>query len=264
MVIQVLTHQPHDGAGGKVMGSRKSKGFIPLGNINVQKGIFTLTQSCRSTGWHCHKSMKNIQWRRKKKMKCRLLNCEFHLRGGSQSEFSLTPPYTCTANCQLSSEGSEALWLFASNSECQDEVQPLQRGNPSLELSDFRASDQSHPTHLMGCVSPLPIHCANIEEADVFSVIFWSWAWVWFLYVSRSQLFYLGFLMFYSYVVLVKMPDWPSPQEWVVILYIFTSAIEKIREVCGAEVLKTILSQCIDKNHKGNEFITACIWYQFL
>lgn len=42
--------------------------------------------------------------------------------------------------------------------------------------------------------------------------------------------------MFYSYVVLVKMPEWPSPQEWVVILYIFTSAIEKIREVCGTEV----------------------------
>lgn len=47
------------------------------------------------------------------------------------------------------------------------------------------------------------------------------------------QLFYLGFLMIYSYVVLVKMPDQPSPQEWVVILYIFTSAIEKIREVCA-------------------------------
>lgn len=45
--------------------------------------------------------------------------------------------------------------------------------------------------------------------------------------------------MFYSYVVLVKMPEWPSPQEWVVILYIFTSAIEKIREVCGAEVFLT-------------------------
>lgn len=57
--------------------------------------------------------------------------------------------------------------------------------------------------------------------------------------VSHRQLFYLGFLMFYSYVVLVKMPEWPSPQEWVVILYIFTSAIEKIREVCGTEVLDT-------------------------
>ncbi|KAF3832389.1 hypothetical protein F7725_026054 [Dissostichus mawsoni] len=55
---------------------------------------------------------------------------------------------------------------------------------------------------------------------------------------SNRQLFYLGFLMFYSYVVLVKMPEWPSPQEWVVILYIFTSAIEKIREMFMSEAGK--------------------------
>lgn len=37
--------------------------------------------------------------------------------------------------------------------------------------------------------------------------------------------------MLYTYVVLVKMIETPSTQEWVVIVYIFTSAIEKIREV---------------------------------
>ncbi|XP_077570184.1 transient receptor potential cation channel subfamily M member 7-like isoform X1 [Stigmatopora nigra] len=53
-----------------------------------------------------------------------------------------------------------------------------------------------------------------------------------------NTLFYLGFLMLYSFVVLVKMPEWPSPQEWVVILYIFTSAIEKIREMFMSEAGK--------------------------
>uniref|UniRef100_A0AAQ4P9F9 non-specific serine/threonine protein kinase n=1 Tax=Gasterosteus aculeatus aculeatus TaxID=481459 RepID=A0AAQ4P9F9_GASAC len=53
-----------------------------------------------------------------------------------------------------------------------------------------------------------------------------------------NTLFYLGFLMLYSYVVLVKMPQMPSPQEWVVILYIFTSAIEKIREMFMSEAGK--------------------------
>ncbi len=40
--------------------------------------------------------------------------------------------------------------------------------------------------------------------------------------------------MLYSFVVLVRMKPspYPSPQEWVVILYIFTLAVEKIREVC--------------------------------
>ncbi|KAJ3594183.1 hypothetical protein NHX12_006514 [Muraenolepis orangiensis] len=53
-----------------------------------------------------------------------------------------------------------------------------------------------------------------------------------------NTLFYLAFLMFYSYVVLVKMPELPSPQEWVVILYIFTSAVEKIREMFMSEAGK--------------------------
>ncbi|XP_057684456.1 transient receptor potential cation channel subfamily M member 7 isoform X2 [Corythoichthys intestinalis] len=53
-----------------------------------------------------------------------------------------------------------------------------------------------------------------------------------------NTLFYLGFLMLYSFVVLVKMPEWPSLQEWIVILYIFTSAIEKIREMFMSEAGK--------------------------
>ncbi|XP_065114035.1 transient receptor potential cation channel subfamily M member 7 isoform X2 [Paramisgurnus dabryanus] len=50
-----------------------------------------------------------------------------------------------------------------------------------------------------------------------------------------NTLFYIGFLMLYSYVVLVKMEKLPSPQEWVVILYIFTLAVEKIREMFMSE-----------------------------
>ncbi|KAJ8247832.1 hypothetical protein GJAV_G00251040 [Gymnothorax javanicus] len=53
-----------------------------------------------------------------------------------------------------------------------------------------------------------------------------------------NTLAYLVFLMLYSYVVLVQMPSRPSPQEWGVILYIFTSAIEKIREMFMSEAGK--------------------------
>lgn len=67
--------------------------------------------------------------------------------------------------------------------------------------------------------------------------------------------------MIYSYVVLVKMPDWPSPQEWVVILYIFTSAIEKIREVRAADLF---LKMCIAwlYNLKIMTVINVFIWKQ--
>lgn len=78
-------------------------------------------------------------------------------------------------------------------------------------------------------------------------------------YCLHHQLFYLGFLMIYSYVVLVKMPDWPSPQEWVVILYIFTSAIEKIREVRANDLfLKTSIAWLY--NLKIMTVINVFIW----
>ena len=38
--------------------------------------------------------------------------------------------------------------------------------------------------------------------------------------------------MLYTFLVLVQMERLPSVQEWIVIAYIFTYAIEKVREVC--------------------------------
>ncbi|KAI1900036.1 hypothetical protein AGOR_G00045870 [Albula goreensis] len=49
---------------------------------------------------------------------------------------------------------------------------------------------------------------------------------------------YLGFLMLYSYTVLVKMSPTPSPQEWPVILYILSTTVEKVREVLISEPRK--------------------------
>ncbi|XP_075061136.1 transient receptor potential cation channel subfamily M member 6 [Mixophyes fleayi] len=46
---------------------------------------------------------------------------------------------------------------------------------------------------------------------------------------------YLVFLMLFTYVVLVEMESVPSVQEWLVITYMFTNAIEKVREVFMSE-----------------------------
>ncbi|XP_063305079.1 transient receptor potential cation channel subfamily M member 7-like isoform X1 [Pelobates fuscus] len=53
-----------------------------------------------------------------------------------------------------------------------------------------------------------------------------------------NTLAYLGFLMLFTFVVLVKMEFAPSVQEWIVIAYIFTSAVEKIREIFMSEAGK--------------------------
>uniref|UniRef100_A0A3P8SYT9 non-specific serine/threonine protein kinase n=1 Tax=Amphiprion percula TaxID=161767 RepID=A0A3P8SYT9_AMPPE len=49
---------------------------------------------------------------------------------------------------------------------------------------------------------------------------------------------YLAFLMLFSFVVLVKMGDQPSVQEWLVIVYILSTAMEKTREVLMSEPRK--------------------------
>uniref|UniRef100_H2RSK4 non-specific serine/threonine protein kinase n=1 Tax=Takifugu rubripes TaxID=31033 RepID=H2RSK4_TAKRU len=52
------------------------------------------------------------------------------------------------------------------------------------------------------------------------------------------QMFYLGFLMLFSYVVLVKMEEQPSAQEWLLISYMVSTALEKTREVLMSEPRK--------------------------
>ncbi|KAM9183731.1 transient receptor potential cation channel subfamily M member 1 [Dugong dugon] len=52
----------------------------------------------------------------------------------------------------------------------------------------------------------------------------------WFYTIS-----YLGYLLLFNYVILVRMDRWPSMQEWVVISYIVSLALEKIREILMSE-----------------------------
>ncbi|MBN3301415.1 TRPM1 protein, partial [Amia calva] len=48
-------------------------------------------------------------------------------------------------------------------------------------------------------------------------------------------IFYLMYLMLFNYVILVKMERWPTLQEWIVISYIITLALEKVREILMSE-----------------------------
>ncbi|KAK7919223.1 hypothetical protein WMY93_010507 [Mugilogobius chulae] len=46
---------------------------------------------------------------------------------------------------------------------------------------------------------------------------------------------YLAYLMLYNYIILVKMERWPSLQEWIVISYIITLGLEKVRQILMSE-----------------------------
>ena len=45
------------------------------------------------------------------------------------------------------------------------------------------------------------------------------------------QIAYLVYLMLYNYIILVKMERVPCLQEWIVISYIITLGLEKVRQV---------------------------------
>lgn len=47
----------------------------------------------------------------------------------------------------------------------------------------------------------------------------------------QNTIFYLLFLISFTYIVLVKTPETPSVLEIVVIVYIFSLGVDKIREV---------------------------------
>lgn len=49
--------------------------------------------------------------------------------------------------------------------------------------------------------------------------------------LTTRQISYLVYLMLYNYIILVKMERWPSLQEWIVISYIITLGVEKVRQV---------------------------------
>nr|XP_021536110.1 transient receptor potential cation channel subfamily M member 1 [Neomonachus schauinslandi] len=52
---------------------------------------------------------------------------------------------------------------------------------------------------------------------------------------SALQISYLGYLLLFNYVILVRMERWPCLQEWIVISYIVSLALEKIREILMSE-----------------------------
>ncbi|TDH13356.1 hypothetical protein EPR50_G00056750, partial [Perca flavescens] len=83
------------------------------------------------------------------------------------------------------------------------------------------------------------------ETVSSFSVRYLSWITrLYEFYTAPVVKFwfhtmsYLAFLMLFSYVVLVKMGDRPSVEEWVVIAYILSTAVEKTREVLMSEPRK--------------------------
>ncbi|XP_073526455.1 transient receptor potential cation channel subfamily M member 3 isoform X2 [Phyllobates terribilis] len=92
----------------------------------------------------------------------------------------------------------------------------LARGNGDTAR---KKEDDEHPRHRL-----IPLGRKIYEFYNAPIVKFWFYTMA-----------YMGYLMLFNYIVLVKMERWPSTQEWIVISYIFTLGIEKMREILMSE-----------------------------
>ncbi|XP_021332146.1 transient receptor potential cation channel subfamily M member 3 isoform X5 [Danio rerio] len=92
-------------------------------------------------------------------------------------------------------------------------------GNVSSEASRKKQVEEVQNRHRL-----IPLGRKIYEFYNAPIVKFWF-----------HTLAYVGYLMLFNYIVLVKMDLWPSPQEWIVIAYIFTNGIEKMREILMSE-----------------------------
>ncbi|XP_018411159.1 PREDICTED: transient receptor potential cation channel subfamily M member 3 isoform X4 [Nanorana parkeri] len=92
----------------------------------------------------------------------------------------------------------------------------LARGNGD---SSRKKDDDEHPRHRL-----IPLGRKIYEFYNAPIVKFWFYT-----------IAYMSYLMLFNYIVLVKMDRWPSTQEWIVISYIFTLGIEKVREILMSE-----------------------------
>ncbi|XP_057219052.1 transient receptor potential cation channel subfamily M member 3 isoform X13 [Triplophysa rosa] len=92
-------------------------------------------------------------------------------------------------------------------------------GNVSAEASRKKQVEEVQHRHRL-----IPVGRKIYEFYNAPIVKFWF-----------HTLAYVGYLMLFNFIVLVKMDLWPSPQEWIVIAYIFTNGIEKMREILMSE-----------------------------
>ncbi|XP_067295103.1 transient receptor potential cation channel subfamily M member 3 isoform X4 [Pseudorasbora parva] len=109
---------------------------------------------------------------------------------------------------------------FTVRSYCETQYNSVAMlGNVSSEVSRKKQVEEVQKRHRL-----IPLGRKIYEFYNAPIVKFWF-----------HTLAYVGYLMLFNYIVLVKMDLWPSPQEWIVIAYIFTNGIEKMREILMSE-----------------------------
>ncbi|XP_034443367.1 transient receptor potential cation channel subfamily M member 1 isoform X2 [Hippoglossus hippoglossus] len=92
--------------------------------------------------------------------------------------------------------------------------------DPNSDATSRKGDEEEGSTH----VRKIPIGKRIFEFYDAPFTKFWF-----------NTICYLGYLMLYNYIILVKMERLPCLQEWTVIAYIITLGAEKVRQILMSE-----------------------------
>ncbi|XP_060988077.1 transient receptor potential cation channel subfamily M member 6 isoform X2 [Dama dama] len=135
----------------------------------------------------------------------------------------LTLEFKSKAEMSHVPQSQDFTWYNGDQNACTPKESSYQKDR-DLERGPDEKTDESQHFDLKSGPQTLPWTRKVYEFYNAPIVKFWFYTMV-----------YLAFLMLFTYTVLVEMQPQPSMQEWLVIIYIFTNAIEKVREVCISE-----------------------------
>ncbi|KAI4825838.1 hypothetical protein KUCAC02_021503 [Chaenocephalus aceratus] len=127
------------------------------------------------------------------------------------------PPLILLLDFRLAEDASYNAPGQEQGKDKDDDAKSSKDGN---DTTSRKGDEEEGATH----VRKIPIATRIFEFYNAPFTKFWF-----------NTICYLGYLMLYNYIILVKMERWPSLQEWTVVAYIVTLGSEKIRQILMSE-----------------------------
>ncbi|KAK1887609.1 Transient receptor potential cation channel subfamily M member 1 [Dissostichus eleginoides] len=127
------------------------------------------------------------------------------------------PPLILLLDFRLAEDASYNAPGQEQGKDKDDDTKSCKDGN---DATSRKGDEEEGATH----VRKIPIATRIFEFYNAPFTKFWF-----------NTICYLGYLMLYNYIILVKMERWPSLQEWTVVAYIVTLGSEKIRQILMSE-----------------------------
>ncbi|XP_041843463.1 transient receptor potential cation channel subfamily M member 1-like [Melanotaenia boesemani] len=132
----------------------------------------------------------------------------------------IVPPAILLLDFRLGDEASHHSSKGSDKGKTKDEDKSSKEAVSSVDTTSKKGDEEENQKKH----SRIPISRKIYEFYNAPFTKFWF-----------NTISYLVYLMLYNYIILVKMERWPCLQEWIVISYIITLGLEKVRQILMSE-----------------------------